>query len=77
MSELTYEVVLELLRKRIREFGTARAYAAHIGASPVVISQIVNKHKMPTGKILSDLGLTKKTVKAVRYERTGQCQTFP
>ena len=51
--------VRRMLKQACVEFGSQKAFAAHIGVSAVFVSEILLGNKEPCGKVLGYLGLRK------------------
>lgn len=56
---LSVDEVIALLRERVEEAGSMRAYARRIGVNPSYLSDALNGNRLPGPAILAGLGLTR------------------
>jgi len=53
------ESVVGMLRDKVEEAGSMRAYARAIGVNPSYLNDALNGHRLPGPAILAGLGLTR------------------
>lgn len=56
---LSVEDVIGMIRERVEEAGSMRAYAREIGVSPAYLHDALNGNRLPGPAILAGLGLTR------------------
>lgn len=59
--------VRKMIRKEVKEFGSQRAFAAHLGVSAAFVNDIVRGNREPSGKVLQHLGLSKDVRRVVIF----------
>ena len=64
--------VRKMVRKACKEYGSLRAFAAHLGVSAVFISDIARGNREPSGKVLKYLGLEKDARRVVIFFKADQ-----
>ena len=62
--------VRKMVRKACKEFGSLRAFAAHLGVSAAFVSDIARGNREPSGKVLQYLGLAKDVRRVVIFFKT-------
>lgn len=61
-EQIDLDTLRILIENRIKEFGSQKNYAEHLGMHPQQLSRSLTKRVVPDGKVLVDLGFEKKTV---------------
>ena len=59
--------VRKMVRRACKEYGSLRAFAAHLGVSAAFISDIARGNREPSGKVLEYLGLSKDVRRVVIF----------
>lgn len=64
-SSMSLDAVIAIVRQKIEEVGTQKAFAEKIGISLSYLNDVLRKRREPGEKILSALGLKKE----IRYKK--------
>lgn len=68
---MTHKGFLKRMNARIKQHGSMRKYADHLGVAESYLSRVAGSKQMPGKKLLNDLGL--KMLKTVTY-RFRECR---
>lgn len=69
MAEITEHEIRNLLRRAIKDAGSQNRFAEQIGVSPQYLSRVVNAEVSPSTALSLAVGVRKKIITKVVYER--------